>query len=156
MPRAYISKTNAPVVARTYIKNNMNATATAKELRPYLAESSLESTGSRITSNSKVKKELNELLEEGGLSDENIDKLMTRNATQNRNIPASNSALDMAIKVKGKYSPEKKQTLNIDIKDPDQFIKTLLQEYERIKSLALPHNDAGQEQEGKTTQNTTT
>ena len=169
MPRAYTSNTSAKIIARTLLKNNMNGTATAKELRPYLTQHSAEDTGSRMLNNAAVKKELYEILEEKGLSDEKIEQLLTRNASQNRKIPASNTALDIAIKVKGKYAPDKKQVLNIDIKDPDTLIKTLYREYERIKSLALPcvesktqdntgqnsQDAVGQEQNTKDTSTTT-
>lgn len=66
------------------------------------------------------------------LDDNERTRLLTRNAKQDKNLPASNQALDMSIKITGDYEPEKKITLNIT---PDNVNKLIEAKFNELKQL---------------------
>jgi hypothetical protein len=61
----------ATLAAHALIKNSMNATRAAKELRPHLTEQSARKTGSRMIHTPAVQAELEKLTNAGGLDEKN-------------------------------------------------------------------------------------
>ena len=64
----------AKVAARALIKNNLNATRAAKELRPHLTDQSARTTGRRIMNTPEVLNELEKQLGPQGLDDKSREK----------------------------------------------------------------------------------
>jgi hypothetical protein len=63
----------ATLAAHALIKNSMNATRAAKELRPHLTEQSARKTGSRMIHTPAVQAELEKLTNAKGLNERNAD-----------------------------------------------------------------------------------
>lgn len=61
--------------------------------------------------------------------------LLKRNAEQSKNIPASNQAIDMMIKVEGDYQPEKHITANVNLTPAniDKKLEDLFNEYRKLQ-----------------------
>jgi hypothetical protein len=79
------------------------------------------------------------MMDDSGLTDSKIKRILDRNASQTKNIPASNQAVDIALKVKGAYAPEKKVTVNLDLSgNLDESINLLMTELETLKQLSAP------------------
>ena len=64
----------ATLAAHALIKNSMNATRAAKELRPHLTEQSARKTGSRMIHTPAVQAELEKLTNAKGLNEQNADR----------------------------------------------------------------------------------
>ena len=77
-------------------------------------------------------------MEEKGLDDEFITTHLHRNAKQPKNLPASNQAIDIALRVKGQYAPEKHASLNYTIPTTpegiDKAIAALTKELEALQA----------------------
>ena len=138
-----LAEVKARRFAKEYINNGMNAKAALRTIEPKYRDMSdkgkqrvAEVKASRLLSNDKVKKSLAELMDESGLTDDKIKKILDRNASQTKNIPASNQAVDIALKVKGSYAPEKKAVLNVSLEGSiDDNINLLMGEFEALKQL---------------------
>jgi len=76
-----------------------------------------------------IEQEIDDLFEKDELKPIQIHK---RNMAQNKNIPASNQALDMYYKIKGKYAPVKSINLNINPQNIDNRIKELQNELKQL------------------------
>jgi hypothetical protein len=130
--------------AQALIKNNMNASAAVREIEPKYRDMTdkkkqkvVTVKATRLLASDSVKKSLAELMDESGLTDDKIKRLLDRNASQTKNIPASNQAVDIALKVKGAYAPEKKMTVNFDLTgNIDESISLLTSELEALKQLS--------------------
>ena len=123
-----ISKTKSKIQVKEYIKNGYNATKTIKALEPNINPEYAKLKGFLMINSANFKKTLQEIMQEEGITNETISKILKRNITQDKNLPASNGALDMAIKVRGDYSPEKKITLNLTPQQRDERIMYLLEQ----------------------------
>jgi len=66
----------ATLAAHALIKNSMNATRAARELRPHLTEQSARKTGSRMIHTPAVQEELEKLTNTRGLNEQNADRFM--------------------------------------------------------------------------------
>jgi len=129
--------------AQALIKNNMNASAAVREIEPKYRDMTdkkkqkvVTVKATRLLASDSVKKSLAELMDESGLTDDKIKRLLDRNASQTKNIPASNQAVDIALKVKGAYAPEKKMTVSLDLSgNLDESINLLMTEIETLKQL---------------------
>jgi hypothetical protein len=141
-----LAEVKAKRFAKAYMDNGMNAKAALRTIEPKYRDLSdkgkqrvAEVKASRLLSNDKVKRSLAELMDESGLTDDKIKKILDRNASQTKNIPASNQAVDIALKVKGAYAPEKKMTVNLDLSgNLDESINLLMTELETLKQLSAP------------------
>lgn len=141
-----LADTKARRFAKEYLKNGMNAKAALRAIEPKYRDLSnlkqqrvAEVKASRLLSNDKVKMSMAEIMDENGLSDADIEKLLKRNAKQSKNIPASNQALDMSLKIKGHYAPEKKLSLNVDIQGSiDEEITDLMTQIQELQKLTPP------------------
>lgn len=83
-----------------------------------------------------VKQQLAEVLEDDGFNDDDIRSILKRNAQQNKNLPASNSAIDMVLKVRGAYAPDKRAIIYKDLtdKDLDDKLKELTEELKQLSA----------------------
>lgn len=130
--------------AQEYIKSGMNGTEAVRKIEPKYRDITNKKVQKvagikavRMLASDRVKKSLAELMEESGLTDEKIKKLLDRNASQTKNIPASNQAVDIALKVKGSYAPEKSVKVNLDLTgNLDENINLLMGELEALKQLS--------------------
>ena len=138
-----LAEVKARRFAKEYFNNGMNAKAALRTIEPKYRDMSdkkrqrvAEVKASTLLSNPKVKKNLAELMDESGLTDNKIKRLLDRNASQTKNIPASNQAVDIALKIKGAYAPEKKMTVSLDLSgNLDESINLLMTEIETLKQL---------------------
>ena len=123
--------------SRAYIKNKMNGVKTAKEVYNPTTYGSAHAIASENIQKPAVKKRIDELLNEI-LPEDKALSILNRNITQEKNIPASNQALDMAFKIKGAYAPEKKLTVSLTVNQVLEREKLLLEELRLLDS----HSDA--------------
>lgn len=133
-----LSKTKAKMLAKEYIKQNFNAAATIREIEPHLNKGVARNKGARMLSNAIFNKSLQETMAEIGLNDSIVEKTHKRNLKQNKNLPASNEAINIYHKIKGNYAPEKKLSLNINIQDPQAVNKRIQDLEEELKQLNEP------------------
>lgn len=131
MPRTKIKNT---VLAKAYIKNGMNGAKTIREFKPHLTPQSSKVRASEMLHNKGFQVALKEEMENKGITSERISNLIKRNMDQENNLPASNNAIDMAIKIRGDYAAEKKINLNINISDKE-LDKAIEDKYKEIKLL---------------------
>jgi len=75
----------------------------------------------------EIQKGFKELLKDK-LDDKERSNLLARNARQSKNLPASNQALDMSIKIHGDYTAEKKIVMNITPDNVNKLIQSKLDE----------------------------
>ena len=119
--------------SRAYVKSKFNGTKAAKETYNPINDNSAALIASENIRKPQVKQRINELLDQIIPEDKALN-ILNRNLTQDKNIPASNQALDMHFKLKGAYAPEKKINLNANL-TPEQIesrLKELDNELERI------------------------
>lgn len=135
-------KLKAKVYAKTYIKNKFNGTKTALELYDTTDRNVAHAIASENLHKPVFRNAIVEEMEKQGIDDEFINRIIKRNTEQDKNYSASNQAIDIALKVQGKYAPERKETktisLNINTSDPkevEQALTTLLKEIETLKTL---------------------
>jgi len=83
------------------------------------------STSSQILSNLEVTNRINELLEQQGFNDENVEKQHLFILNQHVNVPAKMKAIDSYYKLKGKNPME---TIIIKTEDKDKA-KNILNDY---------------------------
>ena len=126
------TKLKAKKFAKKYIENNMNGTKTIQDLDGIANKNYAHVKASRMIQKDTVKKELRELLED---SDELVHSVLKRNLEQDKNIPASNQAIDIVNKIKGTYAPTKSMTLNATLSKEErkQAIKELQAEYTQLQ-----------------------
>lgn len=105
-------------MAKEYIKQGYNASATIKKLEPHLKPATAKLKAHRMITSEIFKKSLAEVMEEKGLTDEVVSQIHERNLKQSKSLPASNEAINIYHKLKGNFAPEKKLTLNINVNDP--------------------------------------
>jgi len=138
------TKRKAPRFVRDYIESGFNGAEAAR--RNFDIDMTKENStitaaviGNEYLNKPYYKKTLEEALE-NKLNDDDIGKIIRRNAKQNKNLPASNAAVDMAIKVKGGYAPEKRANYNLNMsdKDLDTRLEELEEEMKRLKLLDAP------------------
>jgi len=134
-----ITQLKARKLAQAYIDTGFNKTKAMRKVEPESAKLNKDYQyvkANRLIGSAKVKKSLSELMEESGLSDEKIKKILNRNASQTKNIPASNQAIDIALKVKGAYAPEKKLSLDVKLEGKlEENIDSLMGELQELKKL---------------------
>ena len=130
-----MTKQKAKLRAHEYIKQRGNATKTILALQPTMNYNVATNAASRMLGDANFNEALIEILEDKGLSKENISVLLNRNMKQEVNIPASNQAIDIWSKMTGAYKPERKETqttnLNINL---DTRIHDLEQELQQLES----------------------
>ena len=80
-----------------------------------------------------IRKGLQELLEEK-IDKDKRTQLISRNASQDINLPASNQALDMINKMTGAYTPQVKVNININPANIDKIIDSKLNELKQLQS----------------------
>jgi uncharacterized membrane protein len=135
-----ITQLKARKLAQAYIDTGFNKTKAMRKVEPESVKLDKDYQyvkANRLIGSDKVKKSLAELMEESGLTDSKIKKILDRNASQTKNIPASNQAVDIALKVKGSYAPEKKAVLNVSLEGSiDEGIDSILEELEALKQLS--------------------
>ena len=133
-----MNKPQAKLFAQEFLSNGMNATEAIRVVKPHLKQtpSNLGVAGFRAVNSIKVQRALVEVMEDMGLKTDEISRILKRNAKQDKNIPASNTAIDMILKVRGEYAPEKRLTLTANIKseaDADATIKELQEQLKRLQ-----------------------
>lgn len=81
-----------------------------------------------------IKQELREVLAED-IDSNKRSMLISRNATQSKNIPASNQALDMLNKIGGDYAPEKHINANVNITNNniDKKLEDIINELKQLQ-----------------------
>ncbi len=131
-----MNKLKADRIAKTYVKTGFNATETARQTKPFLKEKTeayQRVAGHRMITNDNTQRALREILEEeGSLTNDEIQRLLYDNAKQRKSIQGSNTALDIALKVKGEYAPQQKLTLNIT---PDNITQLLREQAKQLNIL---------------------
>ncbi|HEB13505.1 MAG TPA: hypothetical protein ENI13_00830 [candidate division CPR3 bacterium] len=127
MPRSKIKNT---ILAKTYLKNDLNATKTMRKLKPHITNGTAKFYGSKMLNNAGFQRALKDEMDSQGITSEKLTELLNRNMGQENNLPASNTAIDMAFKVRGDYAPEKKLNVNLTLqgKELDKAIKEKLEE----------------------------
>lgn len=78
-----------------------------------------------------IRKGLQELLEEKINKDKRTE-LISRNAEQDINLPASNQALDMINKMTGAYTPQVKVNINVNPANIDKLLNDKIDEYKQL------------------------
>ncbi len=133
MPRTRVKN---KVLAKQYIAEDMNMSAVVRENKPHIKPGSVRVAASRILNNKEFKKTLIEELELKGLNDEKVAEIHRRNLTQEDNLTASNTAIDMYNKVKGNYAPQRSEniTLNLTGKELQEHKKNLLEELKEVSN----------------------
>jgi len=91
------------------------------------------SATSRLLSNVKVMDRIRELLENGGFNEENIEKQHLFLVNQHTDLGVKMRAISDYYKLKGKYSPDKKDITLIKKDLEDEEFSTLMQVYESNK-----------------------
>ena len=131
-----VGKTRARIFAETYVEEGFNGSAAIRKLNPKIKDKNyITVKASRTLASAKTQQSLREVLTERGFDDDSVRKLLHRNASQNKNLPASNTALDMVLKVRGDYAPEKRMNVNMNIKsetDADELISRLKAELDEL------------------------
>lgn len=132
--------------AKEYVKNNFNAVKTAMKLYNLgryngdpARRAATASTIAYVNLQKPVfQKAILEELEKAKLTDELAAKIHKRNLTQNINLPASNTALDLFYRIKGYYEPKinKNLNLNIDLTALDAEIENTLKELRELDKIA--------------------
>ena len=134
------TKIKAKSFVKDYLESGLNASEAARrnfKSKPEIAPQ----IGYQYLIKPHTQSVLAEVLDQqDGLNDDVIKSLLKRNAKQNKNLPASNSALDMAIKVKGGYAPEKRASFNLNLTDKqlDDRLNELAEEIKRLKQADSP------------------
>ncbi|HDY66824.1 hypothetical protein LCGC14_2336370 [marine sediment metagenome] len=132
-----LTKERANQAAEVYIDEGFKATATLRRIEPGVKEKSKGYQylkAHRLIHSDRVQERLRDLLEDRGLNNEDITRLLKRNAKQSKNLPASNQALDMAIKIKGEYAPSKSVRLTVDYTD-QQLDEAIGEKLKELKEL---------------------
>ena len=81
---------------------------------------------------------IKEIMENYGLSEEEILREHKKVIMQDKNLPAKNTAIDMIYKIKGLYAPKKTENKNLNIdetlkgKDLDKKIQETIEELKRL------------------------
>lgn len=116
------------IFAERYIKNEFNGQKTVQELKPHLQERSANVEAARRLADASQQKAIVEIMEEQGLTDDIATKIHKENLVQRENLPASNSALEMYHKLKGRLKNETTNThlhLHADISEVQDKLKAL-------------------------------
>ena len=144
-----ISKTAAKQFAREYVNEGFIGRRAAHKINPELTDGSARQKAIHLLKSPVVQLALKELLQDNGLSNEDIRKLLARNASQAKSISASNQALDIAIRVKGEYSPDRKETfnLNIDVDNPSELLDKIKALKEELSELEDEMNTTPKEKD---------
>ena len=109
------SKTKDKVLAKEYLANGMNGSAVMRKFKPHLTKSSTKVRASKMLNDPGFQRALKDEMETQGITSSKLSELLNRNMGQENNLPASNTAIDMAFKVRGDYAPEKKLNLNLKL-----------------------------------------
>jgi len=139
-----VTEIKAKRFARALIEEGYNASAAVRRIEPKYRDTTNKKAqqvvgvkATRLLKDDRVQRSLKEVLEESGLDKEEISKLLKRNAQQDKNIPASNQAIDIAVKIDGSYAPEKSVKVNLDLTgNIDESINLLTSELEALKQLS--------------------
>ena len=129
-----LSKARAQAFAGEFIAAGFNASKAIERLDPHITSRQYKANkGSRTLRHPEVQKALGEMLRERSFTDSEIDRILFRNANQSKNIAASNTAVDIALKVRGDYAPERTLTMGItanirDETEADAVLKELQQQ----------------------------
>ena len=123
--------------AQTLVKNGFNGSKTVKQLMNPATDGHARSMANQKMKERGVQKALEEVLNETGLDSDRISELMARNAEQTKNLSASNTAIDMTLKVRGDYAPTKSMSISTSLtpEERKQAIKDLQQDF---KELTIP------------------
>ena len=128
----------AKVYAKRLIENKFNGTQTATELYNAKTRHTAKSIASENLTKPVFQKAIIQELEKRGVNKEFVSGIHKRNIQQDKNLPASNTGLDMYYKLEGDYAPEKRQELglNINLNNPieiDNAIKHIQQEIRELE-----------------------
>ena len=93
----------------------MNGSKTMRELKPHITKGTAKFYGSKMVNNVGFQRALKDEMDEQGITSEKLTELLKRNMSQENNLPASNTAIDTVLKVRGDYAPEKKLNLNVTL-----------------------------------------
>jgi hypothetical protein len=112
-----MKKDKAEVLAKAYIENKFNG---AKTIKQVMGDDVIapDNKAYQMLRQKEFRTELARILNEQGITQEKISKILGRNMNQSKNYNASNTAIDMAIKVYGGYAPERSIGLNIQANLP--------------------------------------
>ena len=113
----------------------MNATKTIIQEKPHITYKSATVLATRMLANKGFQKAIVEVLEDAGLTQEKVAEVHRRNAIQEENLTASNTAIDMYYKIKGDFAPQQKETINLNLTGDElkEYKENLLKE---LKELA--------------------
>ena len=109
------SKVKNKVLAKTFLENDLNATKTMRVLKPHITNGSAKVYGSKMLNDVGFQRALKEVMEEKDITSDSIAELLKRNMSQENNLPASNTAIDTVLKVRGDYAPEKRLNLHANL-----------------------------------------
>ena len=127
--------------AKAYIRNKGNGKKTAEEL--YNAKN--DNVARNIASTNLIKpifqREILREMEEQGITGGFLTQEHHKVIRQDKNLPAKNTALDMAYKIRGDYAPDKKIGLNFSIPSGEGLniaLQALLQEVKQLGGDKMP------------------
>ena len=135
--RPEIQKIKDKAFAQAYLDNGFNGTKAAMEVFTPKDAKSAGVIGSQRLGSISVREALLEVMAEKRLDLKHIVDKWKRNVNQSDNYAASNTGIDMFLRVLGAYATEKKSvaTFNFDIKDQDisKTLNTLGSQIQELK-----------------------
>lgn len=138
-----ISKLRAKAFATSYVQEGFVGTKAFQRVSPTASRAYAASKASRYLQHPVIQRALRDVMQDEGFSSEFITKILHRNASQRKNISASNQAVDIALRVRGEYAPERSEiaSINIDISTPEAISAILKDVQEQLKQLDAISND---------------
>ena len=126
--------------AKEYIKNNFNGTKTALKFASKnnkMTREVAKVVASENLTKPHYQKAIIEEMDKIKLNDDFISKITKRNIKQKKSTSASNQAIDIYHKVKGSYAPQRKESINIQLKgkDLDKRIDEKLNELKALQHI---------------------
>ncbi len=137
------TKDNLTLKQRAWVQKTaqtLNATQAAREVYEIKGSDEVaKEIASENLAKPYLKAALLEELENQGVNFNWIVSKHKRNAGQDKNLPASNTALDMLNKIIGIYAPEERKNLNLNLNlsDPkaiNDYIANLTDELRRLEA----------------------
>ncbi len=120
--------------AQTLVKNNFNGTKTVEQLMNPGSKHNATSMAVQKIGQRGMQKALEDVLADQGMDEQEISRILQRNARQTKNLSASNTSVDMMIKVRGDYAPTKSVSISASLSPEERKrkVKDLEQEFKEL------------------------
>ena len=111
---------DSKIFARSYIKNGLNATKAAKELKPYLVDQSAKTAGHKMLKRPEVQTEIQVLMAAQGITrgylvEKLNEGLMATDKEDHEDYNVRHKYLTTALKLHGELNDENKPTNQVNI-----------------------------------------